>query len=76
MGTEVIKIRLLGQRMEAACGASSFSLLGVQPCEGSHGSRLGWTGGMGDAGAVGAVVMRTVLCYGDRDPLKAPGSMG
>lgn len=49
---------------------------GVQPGGGSHGSRLGWTGGMGDAGAVGAAVTRAVLWYGDQDPLKARGSMG
>lgn len=82
MGTEVIKIGLLGQSLPRRGWRQRVELppspcWGVQPGEGSHCSRLGWTGGMGDAGAgspcaVGTVVTRAVLRCGDQDPRKLP----
>lgn len=122
MGTEVIKIGLLGQSLPRRAlddGRSVQSLLllfpggGVSACWRYHtlphprsrlGRRLpcGWTDGRGGqerrwGGAadicspcttpalplsssleevLGPVVARAIIWYGDRDPLKARGSMG
>lgn len=73
MRTEVIKIWTAGTED----GSSLWSFL-LLPAGVKDPPDPGWAGqeGRWDAGAVGTAVTRAVLWNGDRDPLKAPGSMG